>query len=466
MKYYVRFLSIFFILSIIPDATQAQGFQINAKIEGIKDTSLILGHYSRSNTQFVPKDTAKADAQGNISFKGNTNLPGGLYVILLPGNRKWIEFVYSGKENNFFISTDTTEIIANMTIKGSKENEAFYAYQKELRSDSKKIQTLIDSKAPDANSQQKAMQEEFKQFRNQFLKDNQQLFVSKLLKMSADPVIPEAPKLASGITDSVWVYNYYKAHYWDNFDFSDARIINTPFLEPKLERYIKNIIPQNPDSLIVAADQLVKKIPAGSDIQEFVIFYITNQYENPATVGTEAVWVHMAKKYYLSGKMGISNDVKGRIQEKVNTLQNLLVNQKFPELIVNLPDAKKMSVNNLKGNYNVLFFYAPTCGHCKESAPKLKEFYDKNKADGIEVMAISTEHNQEEWKDFIIKYNLSELKNGIDPTGQIDFNRTFDIVSTPTIYVLDKDKKIIVRKLPVEQLEDFLNFYRNKMAAK
>ncbi len=465
MKQTIRLRMVsFFILLTATHFASAQGYQIKAKIEGIRDSSLILGHYSRSNTQFIPKDTAKADAAGNITFEGSKNLAGGLYVILFPGNKKWIELVYSGKENNIEISTDTTNVVGNMIIKKSDENQAFYTYQKKLQTDSKKIQQLIDSKSPQLAAQQNQMQQDFKLYRSKFLKTNEALFVSKLLKMSADPDIPTAPTLPNGKSDSLWVYNYYKAHYWDNFDFSDGRILNTPFLEPKLDRYIKNLIPQTPDSLIVAADNLINRLPANSDIRKYVIFYITNQYENPTTVGTEGLWVHMAKKYYLTEEMGVSNDIKKKIQEKVNTLQNLLVSKSFPALMLHLPDGQKQSVANLKGEYNVLFFYSPTCGHCKEAAPELKAFYDKNKEVGVEVMAISTETNKEEWKDFIIKYNFSELKNGIDPTGQIDFYRTFDVVTTPTIYVLDKDKKIIARKLPIGQLDDFLNFYKNKIA--
>ncbi|HWV28498.1 MAG TPA: TlpA disulfide reductase family protein, partial [Dyadobacter sp.] len=198
----------------------------------------------------------------------------------------------------------------------------------------------------------------------------------------------------------------------------------------------------------------------------WTVYYITNQYENPKTVGTEAVWVYMANKYYLSGEMGVSDDVKKRIAEKVATMKDLLVNKTFPALTLTDPAGKKVSVQTIDANYTVLFFFAPTCGHCKEASPVLKAFYDKNKANGIKVMTISTEHNIEEWKSFVKTYHLEELINGYDALNQIDFNRKFDVVTTPTIYVLDKNKKIIARKMPVEQLEDFLNYYQNKMARK
>ena len=470
MKNYSRALILLLVLFAASNTSFSQGssagYRIQATIKGLADSSLVIGHYSRNNTTFVPKDTAKADATGKVVFEGKTDLPGGLYVILFPGNRSWVELVYSGKEPNFSIETDTVDAIGNMKVTGSTENELFYTYQKKLKSGALEIESLKKSGSADAGAKIRALQDSFNAYRIKTLADNPQSFTVKLLKMSADPEVPAAPKLANGKPDSIWVFNYYKAHYWDNFDFSDARIINTPFLEPKLDRYIKNLVVQRPDSLIKDADMLAKKASANKDVKSQVVLYITNQYENPKTVGTEALWVHMAQKYYLSGEMDTSEDVKKRIAEKVNTLKDLLVDKTFPALTLTDPAGKKISVQAMDANYSVLFFYSPTCGHCKEAAPKLKSFYEKNKANGIKIMSVSIDHNMEEWKTFIKEQHMEDVPNGFDALNQIDFLKKFDVVTTPTIYILDKNKKIIARKMPVEQLEDFLNYYQNKLARK
>lgn len=460
--YLLLVLAIFGLFS----SAYSQGYRIEATIKGMRDSSFVIGHYNRNASQFVPKDTAKADANGKVVFEGKAALPGGLYVILFPGNQKMIELIYSGKENNIALEVDTADVNTSIKVTGSKENELFYDYRKELARGSKEIEALGKQPTPESQARIRTIQDGFGTYRKKLLAENAGSFTAQLLKMSADPEIPAAPKLANGKTDSMWVFNYYKAHYWDAFDFSDPRIMNTPFLEPKMERYFKNLVVQTPDSIIKDADLIVKKVAVNKDVKAWTVFYITNQYENPKTVGTEAVWVHMANKYYLSGEMGVSEDVKKRIAEKVATMKDLLVNKTFPALTLTDPAGKKVSVQAIDANYTVLFFFAPTCGHCKEASPLLKAFYDKNKANGIKVMAISTEHNIEEWKSFVKTYHLEELINGYDALNQIDFNRKFDVVTTPTIYILDKNKKIIARKMPVEQIEDFLNYYQNKMARK
>jgi hypothetical protein len=54
--------------------------------------------------------------------------------------------------------------------------------------------------------------------------------------------------------------------------------------------------------------------------------------------------------------------------------------------------------------------------------------------------------------------------HGYDYTFRIDFRKDFDVTTTPMVYVLDQDKKIIARRLPVEQLEGFIDFYEKRLA--
>jgi len=449
----------------------AQGYHIEATLVGLKDTSCILGHYNYSGQQFIAKDTARADASGRMVFEGTENLPGGLYLILLPGQQKLVQIVYSGKETNFSLKTDTSNIVKTMMVKGSEENRIFYEYQQHYNQVTAEFEALnVEKKLKNdnvsttlADKKIKELQQKFTEYQQQFLKDHSDSFTVKLLKASMDPTIPPAPTLANGKTDSLWVFNYYKAHYWDNFDLSDERMLRTPFVQPKLERYAKDLIVQVPDSINKDADALIKKASANKELKSRIIYYFTSEYENPKVVGTEGVFVHMAEKYYLSGQMDVSDDAKKRIGERVASMKPLLVNRVIPDLTVSSPNQQPISIHGIKADYTVLFFFSPTCGHCKEAAPKLKEFYDTNKAKGVKVLAIATEQSPEDWQKFIKEYKLEEILNGYDYTSRTDFRTQYDVFSTPTIYVLDKNKKIIARRMPIEQLDDFFNFYlKNK----
>ena len=453
--------------------TFAQGYRIEATLKGIKDSSCILGHYY-NETQFVAKDTAKADGQGRMVFEGNKSLPGGLYLIVLPGKSRYIQLVMSGKENNFSIETDTANVVRAMKVKGSEENRIFYDFQNKIGEIVESMDVLNREKKTKTDPASAALiarkieekQQEFKKYRTDFLAKHQGTFTAELLKQSIEPEIPPAPKLPNGKQDSVWIFNYYKAHYWDNFNFADDRLLRTPFTQPKLERYMKQLVVQQPDSIIKEADYLVRKASASKDMKTYFIYNITNEYETTKVVGTEGVFVHMAEKYYLTGEMDISDDGRKKIKERVASMKPLLVNKIIPDLILSDTLRKPISIHSIKADYTVVVFYSPSCGHCKESAPKLKDFYDKNKATGVKVLAVATEQSPEEWKKFIHTYHLEDMLHGYDYNGRVNYYHDYDVVSTPTVYVLDKNKRIIARKMPVEQLDDFYNFYRNRQKTK
>ena len=141
----------------------------------------------------------------------------------------------------------------------------------------------------------------------------------------------------------------------------------------------------------------------------------------------------------------------------------MLVGKIMPALALTDTAGKLRPLADLKAKYTVVFFYDPDCGHCKESTPALKAFYEKNKTT-VQVYAASVARAPEQWKKYIRDFGVGEWVHGYDYTFRIDFRKDFDVTTTPMVYVLDQDKKIIARRLPVEQLEGFMDFYEKRLA--
>ena len=380
-------------------------------------------------------------------------------------------------DQQFSFETDTADVIKNMKITGSKENEAFYGYQQQLGKLSEEAQALTLQKklrndaasTAMANKQLGDLQKQANEYRTKFLQDNPGTFAVKLLKATAEPDVPPAPKAANGRPDSVWVFNYFKQHFWDDYDFADERFVRTPIMQRKIERYIKELTVQVPDSLIKEADFLVNKAIAGKnkEIKYYTIYYITSQYEQPKVMGTDGLFVHMFEKYYKTGVMTVSDSSTLKsIGERVATMKPNLIGKTLVSPVISDTLRRPIAFQTIKADYTVVFFYSPTCGHCRESAPKLKKFVDDYKGKGIEVVAIAIDQSPEEWKKFIREFKLGNAINGYDYTLRTDYRHQYDVWTTPTVYVLEKDKKIIARKLPVEQIEDFVLFHKRQQAAK
>lgn len=459
-------------LGLLPLLTLAQtnpearpeGHRIAGRIRGIKDTTVVLAHYQYDPTHYVPKDTARVDASGNFVFQGKKSLPEGLYLVVLPKGR-YFDMMLA--EQQFSFETDTADFIGNMKVTGSAENAAFYGYQQKLKTAFDEMRQVDKQPKTDASAQRlKELQAQARTYRTDFLTQNKSLLTTKVLLASSEPDVPTPPKAANGRPDSLWQFTYYKNHFWDNFDLSDERMLRTPLLQPKIDRYIKELTVQQVDSLSKEADYLVGKAGANKDMKTYMIWYLTSQYERPKVLGTDGLFIHMIEKYWLTRQMpNIDSATLKTVTERVAVLKPLQVGKTFAMPAVGDTLARPLSFNNLAAaDYTIMFFYAPHCGHCREAAPKVKKFTDSPAGKGIKVVAIAIEDSKEDWKKFIREFKLNDWMHGYDHKQQIDFRRQYDVATTPTLYVLDKNKKIIARGLPAEQVEDFLNFTRKQAA--
>ncbi|MCU0339773.1 MAG: redoxin domain-containing protein [Spirosomaceae bacterium] len=468
-RYLPKILTFFFV--ILSQMVWAQ-YQIKGTIKGSRSGTYTLAHYFGSS-QYINKAEAQIDNSGTLVFEGTNALPEGLYMLLSPRKQRVADFVIDSDQTFSFV-TDSVNIGANMRVEGSRENELFYEYQRKVANLNAEIgvyQAQLKLRK-DATGQQ-MLQAKINGLRNQameqfraFIKTNEGSLAAKFMKASGDVELPNAPKRPDGKTDSTWLFQYYQDHFFDNIDFTDDRIVRTPFLQRRLDRYFKELIYPEPDTLKMRNDWVIDKALKGGqkELIAYCIWYLTNQSEATSYVGNESVFVHLAEKYYLGGIMPItdSTTIQG-IREKVNTLKPLLVGKIMPELAVTDTTGTKRSLSEIKANYTVVVFYEPTCSHCRQAMPYLKQFYDKNKDSlGVKFYAVAIAGAPENWKKFIQEFGTGEWTNGYDYTFRINYRKDFDVVNAPTIYVLDADKKIIARRLPAEQLEGFMDFYEQK----
>lgn len=476
MKQTFKLLPLFLLLitSLNLFAQNKEGFSIRGKVHGIKDTTVFLAHYFGYNQQVI-KDTAKVDAQGNFHFQGDKTLPEGLYLVSLPKN-KYMDIIIGNQDFSF--ETDTMNLITKMKVSGSKENESFFKFQQDMAmkfDDMKAVELERKmSNSPLASVKIKRIQDEISKFQKEWLESTKGMFVNKLIKASQDPEIPPFGKPLGTKADTTAFYqyqfNYYKEHFWDNVDLTDDRLMRTPFLQKKIERYFDDLTVQASDSIIKSSD-IVLSLAKGRDVRRYVIYKIASTYENPKILGTDGAFVHIAEKYYIGEPALWDTSTVRKMKERVIVLKPLLVGKTFPDMFLTDTLGTEIKIPKIVADYTVLFIYDPECGHCRESAPKLAKAYENLKTKNVKVIAASIDRVPTKWKKFIKEFKLENMIHGIDihknpQTGKeeyyTDFKNSFDIYATPVIYVLDKDKKIIAKRLPVEQVEDFVEFHRKQ----
>ncbi|MEX1188270.1 MAG: thioredoxin-like domain-containing protein [Bacteroidia bacterium] len=451
-------------------ANGAGGYDIKLTVKGIKNETCQLAYYF-GDKQYI-KDSAKADINGKLTFKGEEDLPGGIYLAVTP-SRKYFEILID-KEQKFSMETDTADFINNMKVSGSEVNKLFYNYLKWISDKGKHMEALRaefesakgdDKKLEAVKEKQLTLDKEVKDYKTKFIEEHPDMLLSKIFKASWEPEIPEIPVLANGRKDSSFAYRYYKSHYFDKLDLKDDRLIRTPVFAGKIKQYIEKLTPQIPDSINKAATYVLDMTDENSEIFKYLVYYITNTYEKSDIMGMDAVFVYMAKNYYLNGKAyWVEETQKEKIKERVAALEPCLIGKNANNISLLKPDFHPISLYNINSKYTVLYFWDPSCGHCKKVTPKLKEFYDTAaKKLGVEVMAVYIEADTTEWFKYIKENELGWI-NAADLVGKSNFRKYYDIYSTPVLYLMDRDKKIIAKRMEVDKLEDFIKNYEKMMS--
>ncbi|MGR3810668.1 thioredoxin-like domain-containing protein [Jiulongibacter sp. NS-SX5] len=449
-----------------------QEYSIKVKLEGgPQDKYIHLAHFLGYN-QYIKVDSAKLE-NGVYHFEGEEPLKGGIYLIVLSSS-KYYDFIYSGDEKAFEIEADTTNFVRSVQFKGSKENDILFGYRKFLDSMNDKaaaVNASIDQTAPDANKLRRekmmALQKEFKDYMNSAIDDNEGTFAAKVIKANKEIEVPtEIPLNPDGSKDSTFAFRFYKAHFWDNIDFSDDRILRTPFLQTKLEKYFKDLVFQVQDSVIVDADRVVGLSKQNPEVYRYVLWWVTNKYENSEIVGLDGVFVHLAEEYYLKDADWLSEDQLNKFKERVKILKPLRTGEVFPRLYVYDTLGKAHTVQESNAKYTIVYFYSPDCGHCKDAAPDLVEYAKKAKEKGIAIYNVSVDYELEEMKEFINKFGTGEdMLNLWDQGHHYYFRDNYDVYATPTSYILDSEKRIIGKRIPIEEFDRFIEFHERKQSS-
>ena len=177
-------------------------------------------------------------------------------------------------------------------------------------------------------------------------------------------------------------------------------------------------------------------------------------------MGHDAVMVKIADDLYLSGKADlVFKEFKDDLRKQIALIRPNLIGKKAQDLVMNSYKGIFVSLYDINKEFIILYFWEPDCGHCKEATPKLKAYYEKAKDQGIEVFAICTTSDKQKWTKYIEDNKLTWI-NGWDPERSSRFDFYYNVQSTPMVYILDKNKKIIAKKLSVEDIPSFIDNYR------
>ena len=437
-------------------------YDINISIDNYDNDTILIGYYL-GNKQLV-RDTLYAEEAGKFQLSGKDTLNNGVYLLLTYPDKEYVQFHINEGEKDFDLNFDYNDK-SRVTFKGSPDNINFQSYLNLISENRARAQELRDSiagleeKGKDVASFRKeltAIDNKIIDRQAEIIKESPESLTAIILKASQDISVPD---FENDKDPAASRFRYYKQHYFDNIDMENPLMIYSGTLHPKVDTYMKKLTANHPDSIIQSIDTLLNMVKPAEDTYRYFLSTFLNEYAKSKVIGFDAVFVHLVDNYYRDGGAPwVKAESLAKIVDNADKLKPVLLGNTGADIKVFRENGTPISISDIDYEYLVLLFWAPDCGHCTKMMPKFVEFNNTWKEKGVKLFAICSKHMDKTktcWEKLEEKDMLGFI-NAADEKHRSRFKLKYNVSTTPKVFVLDKDRKILMKNIGSDQLEDVM----------
>lgn len=481
--------------------TAQTGFKININIKNAPDSEVYLLKYIFDQTYMV--DTCKKFKDGKVVFSGKKPLDKGVYIFVNQDKVPYFEFLVNDAQV-FTINCDSKDLIPSLSVTGSKENEMYFDYMKhgvtKNREFNEALKLTKGKTKQDSiryiNDKIMQLNADVKKFDEEYMQRVKGTYVFDVMNLRTEKIAKDVPKAKNGRPDSLYAFYYYKSHFFEGVNFKDDRTVRTPYFDDRVKKYFDGVVLTDPDTVIQEIDKLMGWCEPGSLTYKALLGFFAYRYEQSKIIGFDKVFIHVTDNYVLNGKAGgiYSESTLNSIKQRADIMRPLLTGKKVPDLfMIDTLDTRKVralgfdtvtsteSITKLyykneaaisamfktlyaiNAKYTILVFWASDCSHCQDDIPKLHKSLQelKGKVD-FKVFAVQTKDEAvDDWVRFVNKHQLKDFIHVTDPVHINGYREKFDVIATPVIYVLDRDKKIIAKKMAADAVVSLIKHHES-----
>ena len=120
------------------------------------------------------------------------------------------------------------------------------------------------------------------------------------------------------------------------------------------------------------------------------------------------------------------------------------------------PEGKKVLLSDFKGKYVLIDFWASWCPDCRRISPNVEAIAKEYQGKDLTVVAVSFDIDKEAWVKYINRngapineVHVSELKK----MKESAVAKAFGVQWIPSLYLLDKDGKVLLATVEVSKVE-------------
>lgn len=443
------FLS-FFLISIT--FLSAQDYLLDVTIKQLDSQEIYLADfYGDKNSVF---DTAAPDTLGHFSFQLDKELHPGMYRLFL-SKEVFFDIIYN--QENITIESQLDYLYDSLKIITSQENELYYGFLKEMNLYQRKLELLgpVVNYYPNDEEFYAQIVEEFNA--NQKSYSN---FIENLINKNKDSWTAKIVRQRQSIYFSPDLNEYDRRlfardHFFDHVDFTDVDLVRSNVYTTMAIEYIS--LYSNPnmnqaqleDEFIKAVDKVMYETMDNSLIYEFIVEYLVGGFEK---YHFEKVLDYIAENY--TPEQCENEERKSDLQTRLDKYAELSVGKDAPEIIAPDVNGDQIKLSKINAEYTLVVFWASWCPHCNDMLPKIHNIYENSVSpQKLQVLTVSLDKEKEEWITALDAENYTWLNTsdfqGWNSPAAVDYN----IYATPTMFLLDSDKKIVAKPITYNELE-------------
>ncbi len=242
------------------------------------------------------------------------------------------------------------------------------------------------------------------------------------------------------------------AHFWDGIEDFDGPTDENPVLTAQLDFYFDKLVAPLTDSITLEINRLIEKTSSNADLRDFILWHLLEKYRHPEYMNQDQIFVWLYDEYFSQLEVKDLNETNlALIREKAERLRRLALFNIAPD--IKLSDSTHLL--SLESDFTALFFYDHDCELCHQEIRDLNMVCAAHPE--IAILTIDLNLDNSSGIEIRAKGN-GELKSPnqyrqiANQSELVRLSETYDIETTPTIFVLDKEKRIIAKKIRAKQI--------------
>lgn len=273
------------------------------------------------------------------------------------------------------------------------------------------------------------------------------------------PTVPDTLRTAE--TRALYVME----HYWDRFNFADTTLIHRPeTTEQGFANFIDllpRVAPSTATLGIKALADHLYSIKTGkeddSKTPELIRNYfatLTEKYlgDSESPLHNDLLYAQFLD--VMSANKFASMAERTRNEYMARNLKKNLSGTTATDFVYIDRNNQQHQLYNLKAKYTLLYFYDPDCDHCHETAAQIATMPETS-SPAISVLAIYPYSDSDMWKTKTSRMPTTWTE-GYSPDGQITTDDIYYIKSVPSVYLLDEQKRVVLKNPSITLLQNTL----------